>query len=251
MRRTLLILVTVALLFGCAPSQSTVTLAGSTSVQPLAEVLAEAYHRAGGERVRIQGGGSAAGIRAVQDGVADVGAVSRYLLADEAVGLHTYLVAWDALVVVVHPSNAVQALSSAQVRQIFSGAVRTWPDGRPIRVITREHGSGTREAMATFLRPALIAPRALVMNANGAIRAAVAADPQAVGYVSLASLADGGVRPVLIDGIEPSLAHVRSGRYPLSRPFLFLTKGESDFVRFALSAQGQAIVRREGLVPSQ
>lgn len=250
MRRIALMGLLAVLLTSCGRPGRVTTVAGSTSVQPLVEVLAEAYARAGGERVRIQGGGSAAGIRAVQDGVATVGASSRHLSPAEANGLQVHLVALDALVVIVHPSNPVSAMTVAQVRQIFTGAVRRWPDGRSIRLLTREHGSGTREAMVGFLAPAgPIDRRALVMNAGGAIRAAVAADPQAVGYVSIAALSDGGVRPVLIGGVDPTPDNVRGGRYPLSRPFLLITKEGDGFVRFALGPVGRGIVESEGMVP--
>jgi phosphate transport system substrate-binding protein len=243
----LLLLLTLA---GCLRREPVLTLAGSTSVQPLAELLAEAYRQEGGRRVRIQGGGSSAGILAVRSGIAAIGASSRMLTPEEAAGLHVRLLAWDALAVVVHPDNPVTGLSSQEIRRIFAGILRRWPDGVPIRLFTREHGSGTRAALAEFVGPAgAIDRRAIVLNSSGAIRAAVAADPAAIGCVSLGSLADGGVRVLPVDGVPPAPDDVRSGRYPLRRPFLLLTGAENDFTRFAAGPKARAIIRAEGLVP--
>lgn len=250
MRRVLSLLVAALMLGACARQPAEATLAGSTSVQPLAEMLADAYTAAGGGRVRVQGGGSAAGIRAVRDGIAEIGAASRRLTPDEAKGLHVHLVAWDALAIVVHPTNPIRGLSADDVRRIYTGKATLWPNGRPIHSITREHGSGTREAMAGFVAPAgEIDARAIVLNSNGAIRSAVASDPDAIGYISLGALADGGVRAIAIGGKAPVPEAIRTGRYPLARPFLFLTRGESRFIQFVLGPQGRVIVQQEGLVP--
>lgn len=236
----------------CGRQSAAVRIAGSTSVQPLAEVLAEAYAARGGGRVTIQGGGSTAGIQALQNGVADLGAVSRSLTADESgKGLRAHIIGYDVLVVAVHPTNPLQNLSREQLACVFSGEVRDWaelggPSGR-IHLFSREAGSGSREAFTALVGP--VGRHALIQNNSGALRLAVMNDPQAIGYINLGSALLGGVKPLRIDGRAPEEAG-----YPLRRPLSLVSLGEPSgdvaaFLRFALSPEGQRLVREEGLVP--
>jgi phosphate transport system substrate-binding protein len=250
-------------LAGCKKSTSpqagaTLTVAGSTSVQPFVEKWAEQYmDKHPGTQINVQGGGSTAGVRAAQTGTAQIGTVSRDLKPDEA-SLHSIIVARDGIAVVVHPQNTITGLTSQQVRSIFSGAVHNWkevggPD-RAITIITREEGSGTRTAFEELLmKKERIATSALVQDSTGAVRELLRNDPAAVGYISLGQLTP-QVKALPLDGVEPTEANVIAGKYPLVRPFLFVTKGEptgaaQDFVRFVLSNDGQALAHREGLVP--
>ncbi|MFZ5815627.1 MAG: phosphate ABC transporter substrate-binding protein [Bacillota bacterium] len=251
--RLLLLLLSVALA-ACARSPAAVRIAGSTSVQPLAEVLAEAYARQGGERVTIQGGGSTAGLQALRNGVATLAAVSRRLSAEEsAQGLVPHIIGYDVLTVLVHPGNPVERLTLAQLRQLFAGEVTDWSDlgGRPGRVhlISREAGSGSREAFRELVGP--VSPRAIIQNSSGAIRVAVMSDPQAIGYVSLGAARLGGVRPLIIDGKAPGQVG-----YPLLRPLILVTAGpprgeEAAFLRFTLGPAGQRLVQEEGILPAR
>lgn len=248
---TLLIL-TLALLVACARPSVGLRIAGSTSVQPLAEVLAEEYGRAGGARISIQGGGSTAGLQALLTGVADLAAISRRLAPGEAgQGLQAHIIGYDVLTIAVHPQNPVDGLTRAQLRRLFAGEVDDWADlgGRPgaIHLISREAGSGSREAFRALVGP--ISPTALVQGSSGAIRAAVMNDPQAVGYISLGAAHLGGVKPLRIDGRAPG----ESG-YPLLRPLSLVVAGQPSreaeaFIRFALSPDGQRLVREEGVLP--
>jgi phosphate transport system substrate-binding protein len=226
-----------------------VRIAGSTSIQPLAEVLAEGYGRQGGGRVTIQGGGSTAGLQALQNGVATLGATSRRLTADESArGLVPHIIGYDVLTVVVHPSNPVDGLTRGELRLLFAGEVDRWGGelGR-VHLVSREAGSGSREAFRTMV--GAISAKAIIQNSSGASRVAVMNDPQAVGYVSLGAALQGGVKALRIDGRAPG----QSG-YPLVRPLSLVTLGEPSgevaaFLRFALSPAGQRLVREEGLVP--
>src|SRR5512139_2090017 len=123
----LLLLLALALsLSSCARAAGGITVAGSTSVQPFAEMLAEEYMaRHPDERINVQGGGSSAGIEAVRSGVAQIGMSSRELKGDEK-QLAEIEIARDALAVIVHPSNGLLDLSTEQVRGIFTGQIREW-----------------------------------------------------------------------------------------------------------------------------
>jgi len=241
-------------------SESRIIVAGSTSVQPYAEILAEAYNEHNPEiEIDIQGGGSSAGIIAVQTNTAEIGMSSRWLKDDEA-GLYVVEIAKDGLAVIVHPSNPVINLSLNQVRDIYCQNINNWNqvngNDAQIHIIAREDGSGTRSAFEELVMGReKISPRAIVQDSNGAVRQLVADDPNAIGFISL-GLVDIGERPVkalLLDGIAPSHENVVDGSYNLTRPFLFIIAAEpegiiSDFVNFVLSEEGRRILRNEGLV---
>ena len=239
-----------------APNLVQVTLAGSTSVQPFAERWAEEYPAG---RIIVQSGGSTAGIKAAHDGTADIGMSSRELRPSETSGLVQTIVARDGIAVIVHASNAVRTMTLAQLRDVYSGRIRNWRElggrARTITVITREDGSGTRDAFEAFVMNAghEIAPSALVTAYSGGLRKMVAQDPQAIGYVTFSQL-NAQVAAVAIDGVTPSEKSIASGVYRLQRPFVFLTNGPprgaaSAFIEFVLSAPGQQLARDAGLAP--
>ncbi|MHB0878301.1 MAG: phosphate ABC transporter substrate-binding protein [Anaerolineae bacterium] len=240
---------------------SGLVVAGSTSVQPFAELLAEQYARQhpGEPPINVQGGGSTAGIEAVQTSAADIGMSSRDLKdAERAVGLLEQPIAYDAIAIVVHPSNPVRALTSEQVRAIFSGDITSWaqvggPD-TPIIVVTREEGSGTRGAFEEMLMEGQrITDLALRQDSNGAVRVIVSSDKAAIGYMSL-GIIGGVVTPVALDGVVPTVEAALAGQYLLVRPFLFVFSqapgGEARaFLDYCLSLEGQDTLQHEGLIP--
>lgn len=244
---------------GCARSGGGVTVAGSTSVQPFADMLAEEYmivHP--DEHLNVQGGGSSAGIEAAISGAAQVGMSSRELKGDET-KLVRIEIARDAIAVVVHPTNPIADLSLEQIQSVFSGKVSRWSQvggpNRPIVVVTREEGSGTRSAFQDLVLGANVDvdPGALVQDSNGAVRQLVSGDPNAIGYVSL-GLVNAEVKAVSIGGVRASDDNVNAGTYKLVRPFLFVLKAQPEgatkaFIDYVLSPTGQSSLMHEGLLP--
>jgi phosphate transport system substrate-binding protein len=254
---------------GCRPGgRNAVTLAGSTSVEPFAERLAELYlaelKATGGKRgleINVQGGGSSAGIQAVSNGICDIGMSSRQLTAAEK-GLNEIPIALDGIVVIVNRANPVQGLTIAQARDVFAGRIKNWQElggpNRPITVISREDGSGTRASFEEKVmsgeakQPEPVAADALVQDSNGAVREIVADDPDAVGYISF-GLVDERVHALSLDGVAPSEPGIRLGAYPVTRQFLFLTRRAptgrvKEFIDYVLSPEGQQVLVQEGLV---
>jgi phosphate transport system substrate-binding protein len=235
------------------------TLAGSTSVQPFAERWADAYRaRHPGAPIQVQGGGSTAGVQAALSGAAEIGMSSRALTQDEAARAVPILVARDGLAVVVHPSSPLANLNLADVRSVYAGQTQTWDalGGAPvaITVITREEGSGTRAAFEQLVMGgSRIVARALVQDSTGAVRQMVAADPAAIGYVSL-GLVDQSVKALSLAGIAPGEQAIDTGAYPLVRPFVFVVTGEPRadvraFIDWIIGPEGRELTRREGLLP--
>lgn len=253
----LTLITVISVTVGCQRQQAGVTVAGSTSVEPFAELLAEEYmlHHPQ-SHIYVQGGGSTAGIEAVRSHAAHIGMSSRALIGQEK-DLYAVTVAKDAIAIIVHPNNPAEDLSLIQIRQVFSGKIRNWSEvgglSRPMVLVTREEGSGTREAFQKMvMEKEEISLEALVQDSNGAIRQVVAGDPNAIGYISL-GLVNEKVKALKVSGVEPNLKNIVSGRYRLVRPFLFVfngsPKGEADsFLEFVLSAEAQELLQKEGLV---
>jgi phosphate transport system substrate-binding protein len=236
------------------------TLAGSTSIQPFADKWAEVFmesHRDFG--VNVQGGGSSAGIQACKSGACEIGMSSRDLKSEEK-DLFEIVVARDGLAIVVHPSNPVRGAKVEEIKQIFAGDLKNWsylggPD-RAITVVTREEGSGTRGAFQEMVMgKTRIFKGAITQDSNGTVREIVAHDPYAIGFISL-GLVNDQVRALELDGVPGNEETIRSGAYRLVRPFLFVSQGEptgraKEFVEFVLSDEGQALIKKEGLLPAR
>lgn len=126
-----------------------------------------------------------------------------------------------------------------------------------ITVISREDGSGTRSAFVELTgveddNGDNTTVDAEIANKTDVVLTSVAGNESAIGYVSLGSLND-TVKAIQVDGVDATVESVKSGDYTLSRPFNIATKGEptgvaGDFIRFILSADGQAIVEAEGYI---
>ncbi len=239
---------------GTSEATGTVIVAGSTSVQPLADELSEAFMEKNQDvKISVQGGGSSAGIESAQKGTAQIGTSSRELKPEEkGYGLTENVIARDGIAVIVNASSQVRELSMDQIKKIFTGEIKDWSQvgGKKgsINVVVREEGSGTRGAFQEIVlgTDGKFVANAVVQNTTGAVKTAVANDTNAIGFISLGSV-DSNVKAVKVDGIEPSEATVINGSYKISRPFLFLTKGAPNaatkaFIDFVLSAEGQKIV---------
>ncbi len=242
-------------------------LAGSTTVQPLAEVLAEAFMKLNPDLViEIQGGGSSVGVTSAGEGTVDIGNASREIKSSEFEkfpDLQVFTIAYDGIAIVTHPDTQLDSLSVEQVRDIFAGEITNFSEvGGPdaaITVVSREEGSGTRAAFEELVmeykdaagekQAKVIFERALLQQSNGQVRTTVATTPNSIGYLSFGFL-DASTRPVPIDGAEPTVANVKNGRYPIFRPLNMLTNGAPNdlaqaFLDFILSEDGQAIVAEE------
>jgi phosphate transport system substrate-binding protein len=206
--------------------------------------------------VDVQGGGSSAGITAVETGVADVGMSSRALKESEE-RLWSVVIAKDGLALIVHPDNPIDNLSLRQVLDIYTGRVTNWNElggeDKKIHLVAREEGSGTRSAFQDLvMADESITPKAIVQNTNGAVKQFVSGNPNAIGFISL-GLVDEQVKALYLDGVSPTQINVLNGSYGLFRPFLFVSNYEPEgqvkkFIDYVLSDEGQQVLIDEGLV---
>jgi len=235
-------------------------IAGSTSVQPVADKLAQAYmEKHPNVKINVQGGGSGLGIRSVSQGIINIGTSSKELNSNESKGLKQYLIGKDGIVIVVNSQNPVENLNKSQISDIYAGNITNWKDvggnDGKINVITREDGSGTRSVFQKFVMGKnSIKGDAVVLTSTESVAQAVKGDPNAIGYMSLTGF-KGDLKALKVDGVYPTEETIFNGSYPIQNPFLFLTKGEPkgvvlDFMNFCLSPEGQAIVESEKVVPA-
>jgi phosphate transport system substrate-binding protein len=242
-----------------------ITIAGSSTVQPVAEVLAQEFEALHPEaRIDVQEGGSAVGITAPQSGLADIGMVSRALHADEAQRLVPTPFALDGIALIVHTSNPVSGLSRQQVIDIYSGAVTHWqalggPDVRII-VVNKEEGRATLELLERYfdLRGKFVRD-AVIIGPNGQAIATVAGNPHAIAYVSIGSAEVAieygtPIKLLALDGVAATSTNVQQGTYRLTRPLNFVTVGDPQglakgFLDFVLTPAGQQIVQTQDFVP--
>lgn len=233
-----------------------ITINGSSTVQPLSELLATAFMALHPDvTITVQGGGSSVGIQSAADGIVDIGAASRELKSSEEGTVIPTVIARDGIAVVVNNSQAVDDLTLEQVRGIFAGNVTNWNQvggaDAEIVVIAREEGSGTRGAFEELvMEDDLISVTALLFPSNGALRTAVNQTPGAIGFLSFGYL-DGTIAPLAIDGVAATTDNIDNGTYSVVRPLLYLTASVparlvEAFIDFCLSAEGQSIVEEEG-----
>jgi phosphate transport system substrate-binding protein len=235
-----------------------VNIAGSTSVMPFTEKLAEHFMV---EQptfiVNVQSGGSTAGIQACMNKTVEIGMSSRELMPDEK-ALREITICLDGIAIVVHPENPVTRLTLSQVRDIFSGRIRNWKQlgwvDRRIDAVTREEGSGTRGAFEELvMHKQEIDDGIMVQDSNGSVKEVVATDPYALGFLSLGMI-DTRVMAVTIDSVKPTVEAIKQKKYKIVRPFLYLVNGAPTgdaaiFINYVLSKDGQLLLKKEGLIP--
>ena len=261
-----LVTVLLATVFGAGcistGETETISIAGSTTVLPVAQAVAEEYmNQHANADIQVSGGGSGVGATAAVEGTADIGMLSRDLKASEKEGndLREFVVGKDGIALVGHPSNTVSDLTLAQIKAIYQGEITNWKEiggaDAEIILIGRDSSSGTREFFTEFvLKKEDSAKDMQELNSNGAVALAVSITPGAIGYLSL-EYVDDSLKAFSIGGTAPTVENVISGTYEINRPLLMVTNGEpeglaADYLDFILSAEGQQIIKDNGFIPA-
>ena len=259
-----ILLLTAVFGAGCISTEDTetISIAGSTTVLPVAQAAAEEYmNQHSNADIQVSGGGSGVGATSVIGGTADIGMLSRDLKASEKEGntLKEFVVGKDGIALVGHPSNTVSDLSLEQVKAIYQGEITNWKDvggaDSEIVLIGRDSSSGTREFFTEFVLDKEDAAKEMQeLNSNGAVAQAVSITPGAIGYVSL-EYVDDSLKAFSIGGVAPTVDNVISGIYEINRPLLMITNGEpeglaADYLAFILSEEGQQILKDSGFIPA-
>lgn len=253
--------------------QGSLQIKGSDTMVNLCQAWAEAFMAKHPQvNIAVTGGGSGTGIAALTAGTCDLAACSRKMTPKEVAAAtanghapREFTVALDGLAVVVNPVNPVKQLTIPQLAELFTGKIQNWKgfggSDRAVVLLSREINSGTHVYFKEHVLGSgqEFAPEALLLSSSQAIADEVATNPDAVGYYGMGYLnpknAVVGVAKTSADPyVTPSIATVRSGSYPISRPLLLYANGEPQglvkaFLDFTLSPEGQVVVKETDFVP--
>jgi phosphate transport system substrate-binding protein len=258
--------------------QQTIVNIGSDTMVNLALAWAEAY-RAENPQVSLSvtGGGSGTGLAALVNGTTDIANASRAIKADERANAEAngitpveFVVARDAIAIVINHDNPVSELSLPQLSAMYQGQITNWAEvgGRdgPIVLLSRETNSGTHVYfLENVLRlgdakgPALFSPDTLLLPSSEGITTEVRRNPNAIGYDGLGYVTP-EVKTVAVsakDGgpfVQPSIAAVNDGSYPIARDLYMYTAGEPQgavraYLDWISGPAAQQIVADLGFVP--
>jgi len=224
----------VAIPAGAASAKPTITLSGSTSVAPLATLLAQRYVKScrGCVKFKLLQGGSDVGIADVSRGRVTIGMSSRDPKSSDPGGLEFNRIAKDAICLVTNKANGITSLDQAAIQSIFGGSVRSWsqvPGAKQsgtIDLITRTPASGTQDAFQKiFLGSTQVFSGASQKASNGLVQQAVQRDKGGIGYVSLAFTK--GLTTAAYKGVPCNLRNAKSGQYGGVRSFYMVTRGKA------------------------
>jgi len=268
MRKYSLILLTLILslaAFSLAAKGNQITCSGSTTVLPIAQAAAEAYMDTHPDlNISVRGGGSGVGVAALQNGTVQIANSSRPIKSKEisackAKGIdpRAYVIANDAIAIVVHKGNPIQNLSIKQIKDIYTGKISNWKQvggpSLPIVVVSRDVASGTFEVFnEKALSGAKVAASAQLLASNNAVVTAVSTTPGAIGYAGLGYITD-GVNVVKVENVTPSETTAKNGSYKLARKLYMYTNGKAkgdvaNFIGWLQSPAGQEIVKQQGFI---
>jgi phosphate transport system substrate-binding protein len=277
-----------SLLAGCAGSSGSASGAqavgayiqnkGSDTIVNLALAWAERYQGEHADvRISVTGGGSGTGIAALINGTVDIANASRQITDQERAEAKKngydaiqYVIARDAIAVIVNPHNPVDHLTLQQVSDIYSGKINNWSElggeNRPIVRLSRESNSGTHVYfLATVIRlgdsksKTLFSPDTLLLPSSEGIIAEVRDNPNAIGYDGLGYITPEVKKVALAKDSQglftlPSIETVNNGQYPVSRDLYMYTNQKPSpaaqaYLKWIVSDEAQAIVKDLGFVP--
>ena len=245
-----------------AALSGTVATDGSTSMEKVIGALGEAFMEANsGVNFTYNPTGSGSGITAVSEGRCDIGLSSRALKDSEVEsGLVGTVLAYDGIAVIVNPANTVEDLDLGTIAKIYTGEITNWSEvggaDAEIVLVGREAGSGTRSGFEELTETVDKCQYRQELTSTGDVITAVAQNPDAIGYASLASVKD-SVKALKVAGVTPSEETVKDGSYLIQRPFVLVTKEgvalspvAQAFFDYATKGQANDIITASGVVPA-
>jgi phosphate transport system substrate-binding protein len=282
----IIVIFTVLLLAACSQgedqsgnsSASTITNTGSDTIVNLALAWAEQYQKEHPNvQISVTGGGSGTGINSLLNGTTDIANASRAMKDEEKATAtkngftpQEFVIARDAIGVIVNPENPVKELTLEQISKIYKCEINNWSElggeDRPIVRLSRESNSGTHVYfLETVIRlgnkedKSIFCPKTLLLPSSEGIIAEVRDNPNAIGYDGLGYITSevkvmGIAKKASMPYVIPSAITANDGTYPISRNLFMYTRGEpkgviSDYLNWILSPEGQSIVTQLGFIP--
>jgi phosphate transport system substrate-binding protein len=251
-----------------------INIDGESSMVPLTQRLTEWYHHNNQSiSFAVSGKGPTSAIQSLVDGKADIVQSARQALGGEVTALRERRgkkfiqvpVAIEVAGILVHPSNPVHELSIFELRQILSGAVKNWKQvggkDAPIAIYGRDSSSDVRDFIeAEYMGDAGISSSTKTFPKNSALYAAVAADPDAIGYATVNLGLNSKVRFMAIKtsasalAVWPTTESITMHKYPLVCQLYYIFAGQPSselqkFAEWVFSQQGQLVVEATELWP--
>ncbi len=285
-----ILLLSVILLSACTPAKPGVQPAagsaayienkGSDTIVNLALAWAEQYQQLHPEvQISVTGGGSGTGIAALMNGTVDIANASRAISSEEQAQAKQsgftpveFVIARDAIAVIVNPKNPVKQLTIDQISKIYKGEINNWKavggEDRPIVRLSRETNSGTHVyfletvvRMGSKTDKSIFSPSTLLLPSSEGIISEVSSNPNAIGYDGLGYVTSSVktiavAKPGSSDYVLPSVKTVNSGAYPISRDLYMYTRNEPQgavktYLDWISSPEAQQTVADLGFVPYQ
>ncbi|MEA2065880.1 MAG: PstS family phosphate ABC transporter substrate-binding protein [Thermotogota bacterium] len=258
------ILVLIVVLLSLLAFSQTLVIKSSNTVYPVDQAWAEAFQKEHPDvSITLEGAGSSTGIKALFNNQTDISNSSRWLkdaelqqMFEEGSYFIPFIVGYDGIAIIVNPSLPLDSITINQLKKIYTGEIVTWkqinPDLPNTRVVlySRDTASGTFEYFVEHvLEGERLVPYTQMLPSNRAEVEQVSQNENAIGYVGMAYITD-KVKALNVEGIEPTLKNVNTGKYPISRPlFMFLdatnvlpTGLSWEYLQFGLSPKGQSFV---------
>lgn len=250
---------------GSSQAQETIKWTGcGISKKAFMTELAKAYTKKTGIKVKLSGGGATKGIRQAANGTVHIGGACRVSLPNSPEERNAFEipVAWDALVVFVNKSNPVNNITFRQLRQLYLGKITNWKElggnDAPIELYVRR---GKLSGVGRTLRELVFAnydqefKATYVVKSSGPVEKGVLKNVNGIGISGYSSAKKRDLKLLQLDGKAPNYENIKNGSYALYRPlYLVIRRGNKtplvrDFVKFAVSREGQDIIRAQGTVP--
>jgi len=226
--------------------------------------LSKAYTKKTGIKVNLSGGGATKGIRKAAEGTIHIGGACRVSLNQmpEERDAFQIPVAWDALVAFVHKDNPVDNITFKQLHQLYLGKITNWKElggnDAPINLYVRR---GKLSGVGRTLRELVFAnynqefKATYVVKSSGPVEKGVVKDINGIGVSGISSAKKRQLKLLKLDGKAPNYENIKNGSYALYRPlYLVIKRGNKtplvrDFIKYAVSSEGQNIIRAQGTVP--
>lgn len=242
-------------------------ITGSSTVGPLVSEMGKRFEAQNPEfRVDVQTGGSSRGLSDTEQGLADIGMVSRELKDGEIEGRRVFTIALDGVSPIVNADNPLTEIDRQQVIEIYTGKIANWQEitgkDAPITVVNKSEGHSTLELFLKHfqLEPEQVEATVIIGDNQQGIKT-VAGNVDAIGYVSIGAASysieqDVPIKLLKLDGVEAKVETVIDGSFPLSRPLNLVTQGEPnplarEFLDFVLAEENHDLIRAQNFVPPQ
>lgn len=271
-----LALCTLVLCTGCSKNTETpgkhstsekkneITVAGSTAFEPLVKSAVRSYAQFNPSvKVNVRGGGSQAGLNQVDQGKVEIG-TSDYFAAQQNIvnrdHLSDYRIAVVGIAVVANRKQKVDNLSSAQLKDIFSGKITNWKQvggrNQKIDIVSRSDGSGSRKAFELNIMGKTPIAAAEELSSNSHVEQYVARHPGSIGYLAFPYLKNGGrkLKRIKVDNVAPTAEHVKNNSWRIWAYEHMYTRGmsrgeASKFITYMLGDDVQdGMVQKAGYI---